>query len=498
MRHLLPAAVVLLASSGAAAEERRFALVVTSSGEGEARLPHARADGVRVREALLQAAGFPPGDTLLVSEPTSDDVLFALGELEARARAAKALGTPTLLFVWCTATAEAGALRLGSQRLPVATLAALLQSSPADRRVGAFDLAGVDRAADAQAAPAVTLETRGVPGLALLTVTARGPRAHEAPLSGGGHLAFHVANALRGAADGDRDGIVTLVEALRWVGQRAGSRVDVAAIEEHPLARLGAPGLALADDVEGGRAVVVDAEGRVAGELELSQSRRLVLPPGDYVLKERGAATQRLAAVTVRPGEVTTVARAAFREAGADEEPVRAGGSGLMAGAHWSVGASAGAQLSTTAAVPSWPALGLELTLHQLVAGLAVSADGTWGWATGVAAARLMEPLPYSATHLSGGLAARWEWRRDARVVPFVGVRLGLNVLTREFEGDAFAPQRFTTLVPGAFAGVELRPWRGLSLGARVRLHGLFLDETPAAALLDVGAVLSWRFGGRR
>jgi hypothetical protein len=499
VRLLLPAMCAMLIPLAAlAAPERRLALLISSSGDGEVRLPHARADAQRVRDALVMMAGVPPEDALLVSEPTPDDVLLALGELESRARDAKALGTPTWLFVWITATVDAGALRLGSQRLPLATLTALLQSSPADRRLAVFDLSALNRAADERAAPEMVFETRDAPGLALLTVTAPGPRAHEAPPTGGGHVAFHFANALRGGADSDGDGVVMVSEALRGVADRAGRPLDLSALDDAPLSRLEAGGLALADELTDGRFIVVDRDGRVVGELSLPGSRRLALAPGRYVVKQRGPPTPRLATVELQGQRTERVGIAAFRDAAAGEEPVRAPGFSFGAGSHWSLGATAAAQLTTTPSVPSWPTLGLELTLHGLLGGLAVAVDGSYGWASGSATPALVGPLRFSAAHLAGGLSARYEWRRDTALVPVAGVRLGLSVLTREFEGGAFAAQRFTTLLPGAFAGLELRPWRGLSVGVRVRAQALFLDASPASALVDLGGVVSWRFGGGR
>ncbi len=499
---ILTAALGLAGPAARAEPPRRLGLFIASTEAGQGTLPleSAKADAARVREVLVAHGGLADADALLLVDVGPDAVLLALGELEARVREATAAGQETELLVWCAAHVAGGELLLGRGRLPLATLGALLQTSPASRRLALFDLSGSEPAAGPREPPTLRLETRGVPGLALFTSQARGEAAWASELTGASHLSFHVTNGLRGAADADGDAVVTPAELLAWVASRAGQALPPLEGSWPPLSRLGAQGLVLDATAAPGHYVVADPRGLVAGELQKGPGpAQLALPAGRYGLKRRAGERLRLATALVPEAGAARVGEVDFTDASPSRDPVRSPGGASSAGRHWSAAVGAHYLVLSDPTLPSSPALGGELTLHQvLLGGLALSLDGSYGWASGQLAPPLVAPQAWDARVTSVGLSALYEWNRDARLLPFAGVRLGLLFLTRAFTDPAFTEQSTSAVLPGLVAGLRVRLGLGLSLVGRARLSYLGLDVDGPRSLLavDAGLLLNYEFGG--
>jgi hypothetical protein len=493
MCRLLPLALLLAASATAAAPRTLGLFVAAPEGvPGRPPLPSAGADATRLRDTLVQLGGLARADAVLLERPTADAVLLALGELEARAREATAAGDEVTLLVWCAGYATGDRLQLGPQEFDLGTLRALLQTSPAARRLALFDLAGSERR--------LAVTTPGAPGLAVLTSESPDAAAWSAPLAGMSHLAFHVVNGLRGAADADGDEAITPAELLGWVASRARRPAPPLEGSWAPLTRLPPEGLRLDATVSAGAWVIADADGRVAGELDKRESSaHLWLPPGRYVVKQRTAEGLRLASVELVPGEHRTVAAAQLVSAPLSADPVRQPGGLAGTGRRWSLSAGADYRLVTAPALPSLPLLGAELTLQQVVlGGVGFGLDGGFGWASGSRTVPLVGALPWSATLTTVGLSARYEWLREGPLVPFAGVRLGLDFLARRFEDPTWALQSATVLAPGAFAGLKVRLGLGLSVVARARVSyvGLEADDVGGLGAADLGLQLRYEIGG--
>jgi uncharacterized caspase-like protein len=215
-------ALVLLLGTGTQAESlRRFALVAgNDEGGAETRpLRFARDDARKMHDLLVRLGGVEPGDARLLLDDDADDLLRALSELEASARAARARGERTTLLLYYSGHAKDGALRLGDSQLDFEALKRRLSASPADIRIAILDSCrsgALTRTKGARRAPAFAIESgasRDARGLVILTSSAANEDSQESDLLGGSFFSHHLASGLMGDADRSGDGQVTLFEA---------------------------------------------------------------------------------------------------------------------------------------------------------------------------------------------------------------------------------------------------------------------------------------------
>ncbi len=225
------------------------------------------------------------------------------------------------------------------------------------------------------------------------------------------------------------------------------------------------------------------------------------MPPGDYTLKLRLADHLLLADVKVAAGAVTTVDLRRFRRAHFADDPVKGTGLTTLYAQHWSVSASGGYQAIFDAPTarggtfPSAPLVGLEGTLHHFFGrGWGLGLDFAVGSASGQVSSPLLQGLPYDYSVLTLGGALLREWQPEATLVPFAGVRVGLELMQRTFPGTALPRQSYASTSPGLVGGLSLRLTRQVSLTARARLHYLLytVDETKSLGYADLGLLLDY------
>jgi hypothetical protein len=506
---------------------RHLALFVGNDegGDGTRPLFYAKDDARRLHQVFERLGAVAPDDGMLLLDQQADDVLTALGELERRARDAHARGESTTLFFYYSGHAKDGALRLGDTRLPLEALKQRLAGGPADVRVAVFDACrsgAINRAKGARKAPAFEVEsdaTRAAKGIVILSSSAADEDAQESDTIGASYFSYHLATGLLGSADQNGDGRVSLTEAYAWAYERTvASTADSAGGPQHPtfsfdLAGNGdlvltevaerREGVRLAAGAPAGTYFVVDPKGVMAAEVVKADDERLVaLPPGNYVVKRRLSDHLRIGRLTVKAGEVTTLDEATFRDAPFSADPVKGTARSTLYAAHWSLAASGqwlavfDRPTSSGGHFPSSPEVGGTLTRHNFFGqGFSLELDAAYGWANGTVATALVDPLAYTYTHLSFGAGLSWESHPENTFVPFVGVHLALNSMSRDF-GSTLPVQHYTTLTPGLSAGLKWRFTGNFSLVARGRLHYLLynVDETRSLGTADVGLLLDYEF----
>ncbi|WP_163999548.1 caspase family protein [Pyxidicoccus caerfyrddinensis] len=288
-------------------EEQRVAVVVGSDEglPGETPLEYAEADARRFHQLLLHAGKVAPEHAFLVTEGGADGVRLALArarELLARARPKR----PGALVFYVSAHADAEALHLAGTRLPLAELKQLLADMPATLRLALVDACRtpvITRAkggTPSAAEVAVRLEAPSeVEGTVLLMAASDGEPAQEWASLRGALFTHHVLGGLRGLADVNEDGAVTLAELYSHAWRHTlASSTQSGAGAQHPsfdihlsgwgewvLARpegLGAS-LVLGEDVEGSL-WVADHEQELVAEIRKARgtSTRLAVRPGRY------------------------------------------------------------------------------------------------------------------------------------------------------------------------------------------------------------------------
>lgn len=524
-------AVALVAPAARAQDTgptHRFALFIgnNTGGDGTRPLLYATDDAKRLFDIFSRLGGVKSEDAMLLLDRDADSVLTALGELERRARDAKARGERTSLFFYYSGHAKDGALRLGDSTLPLESVKARLAQGPADTRVAVFDACrsgSLTRSKGVRHAPAFEVETdatRSAKGLVILTSSAADEDSQESDLIGASYFSYHLATGLLGGADESNDGRVSLAEAYAYAYERTlASTADSAAGPQHPtfsfdLAGNGdvvltdvkarREGLRIPESAPAGTYFIIDTRGVVVAEASKNATERLIaLSPGAYVVKRRLSDRLRLGKVTIEDGQLVTLDEASFKNARFSDDPVKGTGLSRVFDRHWSLSAVGTFQLvfdrptNAGGQFPSAPYVGGEATIHNLIAkGVGLGLDLSYGWTSGVVGSTLLPATPYSYANVLVGTSLLYEWMQDRRWVPFAGVHLGLNLMSRSFTDPTLPAQSYTTLTPGVVAGLKFRITKSVGVVARARVHYLLydVDETRSLGTADFGLMLDWEF----
>ena len=213
----------LWSSSGYGKSDQQTYLVVIGNNVGaadEVELLYAERDARQVAQ-VFQELGRVRGEHILTLTGESDErVRSALLALNARIRAHK--DKTSRLLVYYSGHADAEALHLGRTRLAMEELKAIVSGSSAQVRLLMIDACrsgAVTRVKGVRRAPEFALTmTMGdaVEGTAILTSSTAGENSQESDHLRGSFFTHHFLGGLRGAADADKNGVVTLTEAYRY------------------------------------------------------------------------------------------------------------------------------------------------------------------------------------------------------------------------------------------------------------------------------------------
>jgi hypothetical protein len=256
------------------AEIVRHAVVIGNNlgNPTEAALRFAEADARKVQAVLQELGEFPPENVTLLAGRSAADAQRALISVNARIRSDTSAGRDAVLFVYYSGHADAESLHLGATPLELPLLERLVQGSPAAFRILVLDACrsgALTRVKGGFSVPpfAVTLTAPiASEGLALLTSSAANEDAQESDALRGSFFTHYFVSGLRGAADRNQDGAVSLEEVYGYAYQHTLSASSQTLHgTQHPTFRL---------DLKGHGAVPLTWLWRGA------QSARLTLPAG--------------------------------------------------------------------------------------------------------------------------------------------------------------------------------------------------------------------------
>ena len=487
---------VLLAATvvprAALAERRRALIVANDVGlEDEVPLRHTGSDALRMAAVLRELGGFAHEDVQLLRGGDAGAVLAALE------RAAADSEPDSLFYFYFSGHADSGALHLGGTVLPVETLLARLEKIPAGLRIGVLDACqsgSATRAKGASSGPAfdVQIGPGSSEGQVLISSSAADEQSFESDRSGGAVFTLHWTAGLRGAADRNEDGQVTLGEAYGYAysqtiratllskggPQHPSFRWELSGRRDPVLTRLeGGAGLTVVADSEGDLLVFDGEERELIVELPLRPSRptRLSLRPGPYVLRKRGPSSLRTARISLEHGDDRVLP-----EYRMESVPlVKLANKGAL-GERW-VTAGFG-QYAAAMGVSGLPQFQLGMEWE----------GPRWLWGASVVGS--------SGTQMANGLAVRQAFvaplvsalfsGRAGPVTGRVGPAMGAVVIDQEVPGD---PRRWAI---GGLVGLRLRADLALrsDLGvfAAGDLMGLVIrtEDRPNAGLGGEGAAL--------
>jgi hypothetical protein len=481
--------VVLCLPATVAAEPVRVLVSIGNNlgDPGDVPLSWAEADAQRVASLFVDFGDVAPQRAKVLLGVSAEQVREALAEARGRVDELAASGQDVVLLVYVSAHAQAGVLHLGGTHLPLEDLRQFLEGSRARLRVGfvdACDSGTLARRKGGTPGPAfeVGFAPGQVRGLALITSSGPAEASQEWASLKGSLFTHHLLTGLRGDADADDDGQVSLAEVYAYAFRRTVQ--SAARGGQHPAFDLdmsGAGELALAAPGRGRSAVVLPAaaEGHfvvssqprpdVVAEVfkEAGRPLRLAVPPGRYLVQKRLGLKVGLATVEIPFGGERVVDERGLELRGFGEVALKGGFIEVRPWAAFAFGALGLEQLAGTGA--EWRAgVGLRRGFDAWWAGVAVGGSGRGFRALGGTVTELSTSL-----RLEGGYRVL-EWP----VVPLVGVVLEPRVLTQQLTRDEEAvlqsvtgsgpvPARVTFgLAGGALLGLEV------PLGERVFVQG--------------------------
>lgn len=248
-----------------------FAIVVGTDvgGPGQERLRYAESDAVRMRDTLVAVGGYASGNVTLLRHPRIADVERALSAVRSAVAERHRRGLPSQLVFYYSGHARSQGLHLGGEELRLVRLRDAIASVSADFTLvlldacqsGAYSRArGVEPASSFSFNSAAELRTRGI---ALMASSSDDELSQESETLRGGFYTHHLVVGLRGGADVDHDGRVTLDEAYRYTYERT--------LSDTARTAIGGQHVSLETDLEGRGGVPLSYPERA--------SVHLVLPP---------------------------------------------------------------------------------------------------------------------------------------------------------------------------------------------------------------------------
>jgi len=288
----------------------RFAVVATAGeASGQTPLRYVDADADRVIAALDELGGIDGSRVLRVRHATPATLRAALSSAETALR-----GDPeAVLIVYFSGHAEERGLLLGNDRFDYQELRTFLARSSVRTRVVLLDACQSGAAlASKGGRPAGAFEVRSlrsetISGAAIIAASTASEQAQESSRIEGSFFTHHLVSGLRGAADQNGDGRITLAESYAYAytqtlsststtllgPQHPSYQYDLAGAGELVLTELGRAQatLSLPAGSPGDLFMVFDAHDNLVAEVAGAGSRptRLALRAGNYrVARRRG------------------------------------------------------------------------------------------------------------------------------------------------------------------------------------------------------------------
>jgi len=297
-------------------------------------LVHPRDDARGVAEVLTTLGGVSPQDALLIPDARVASVRAAFDRAEVIAR--QHLATEVTFLFYFSGHGDHDALHLSGETLPLDELRTRVEHMPAALRLVIIDACRVsqDRAKGMSGEPGFAIALAPVPpatGMAWLFASSDGEVAQESDEIGGALFSHFWTTGLRGAADADGDGRVTLQESFDFayaqtllrsarsgaVLQRPQERLDLTVAGPVVLTELAAQRatLVLPADRDALYLVYGMASRTLEAELFARPDRptALALPAGRYLVQRRLAGAGGAAEVVLSAGAVRGLEPAAFR-----------------------------------------------------------------------------------------------------------------------------------------------------------------------------------------
>jgi len=221
---------LLLSSKSWAAT--RIALLVTNERglSDEPLLTHVRDDAERLHETVQIIGNFPPTNIHRLENATPKKVLQKLKALEEDIKRGKK-GKETLLLFYYSGHADETSLHMNGEKLEYDVLRHRLKNFRAKLKIGVLDacMSGgiIDKGPSARASLKESLDdSLKVDGTVVLTSSSQHEFSRAIRSLKSSIFSSHLTSGLRGAADKDADGMVTLDEAFHYARLKTSAEVE--------------------------------------------------------------------------------------------------------------------------------------------------------------------------------------------------------------------------------------------------------------------------------
>jgi len=336
------------------AELRRLAYIIGADDGGaeRVRLRYASTDAANMARVVRDLGGVAAGDIRLLQSSSRADLLDGFQRLRRDVAAVRATGARVELIVYYSGHSDDQGLLLSGARLSYEQLRAEIWQTPADVHIAILDSCSSGaftrvKGGTRRAAFLADASSR-VEGYAFITSSSVDEAAQESDRIAASYFTHFLISGLRGGADVNRDGKVTLGEAYQFAFSETVSRTESSqAGPQHPAYNMHLAGtgdvvmtdlratsatLVVAADVHG-RLFIRDRSGHLVVELMKIGGRtiELGLGPERYdVTLQRDDELFR-ATVDLVQGQRTPLEAAAFRPARPEPTVSRGAGAGASA-----------------------------------------------------------------------------------------------------------------------------------------------------------------------
>jgi len=455
----------------------RFAIVATAGeAAGQTPLQYVDADADRVRSVLEDLGSVEAGHLLRLRDATPASIRAALASAEAALR-----GDPqAVLVLYFSGHADEQGLLLGSERLDYRELRQLLARSTVRTRVVLLDACrsgGVltskggrqDAAFDVSA-----LRSETVSGAAIIAASTALEPAQESSRLEGSFFTHHLVSGLRGAADQNADGRVTLAESYAYAyaqtlsststtllgPQHPSYQYDLAGAGELVLTELGRAqsALSLPAGAPGDRLMVFDARDNLVAEVSGGAPRpvTLALRAGTYRVARRRGDRAAAGTVSLAAGARVTLDERTLREQPAEIAMAKGArrlthavflDGGLVYAQTGAIPMALEAGLSYDHALPRWRLVG------RIATGAGDSSFSVYRVTRQSAQAALLRRVPLASTELG------------------LGVGLGVARFVQDRQGDRLFDPRAPDHLEGTAGSAHLVLALDVALGNRLSLR---------------------------
>jgi hypothetical protein len=319
------------ATSDEATHVQRFALIVgaNSGGSDRATLRYATSDARAFERVLSQVGGLEQRERVILLDPQASELDRAFAEMRKKVQESTELGSRSEFIFYYSGHSDEQGLLLDKTVISYAQLRQWIDSVATDVHIAVLDSCasgaftrikgGVRRE------PFMHGSAGSVKGHAFLTSSSADESAQESDRVGGSFFTHYLVSGLRGAADVDVNGVVTLNEAFLFARDETLARTtNTQGGPQHAAYdfRLAGTGDIVLTDVRkadaalvlgakvSGRVFVRNEKGQLVAELFKTPGTgavRLALEPGPYEILVEESGKTWTATMTVVSGESVEV-----------------------------------------------------------------------------------------------------------------------------------------------------------------------------------------------